>query len=114
MPFKERGGETRGELYENASYAHFTTLAGPSSAQWYCDKLATNLAPWIEPNGKLDVADVVIGVYSGEMLFHTRALASAATWMTRFPNAYLYAATPSETVNATRRRAHTLTPRNFL
>ena len=98
LPWLPRGGETRGELYANGSYKHFNTLSGPVSAQWYCDKLATNLEPWIAASGQLDVADVIVGVYTGESLFHTRAMTSAATWLTRFPHAYLYAATGSATV----------------
>jgi hypothetical protein len=81
MPFIPRGGDVRGELFPNGTYKHFT-----------------NLSPWVEPSGNLDVADVVIGVFSGESLLYTRAMASAATWMSRFPNSHLYAAKPSETV----------------
>lgn len=98
MPWYPRGGEVRGELWPNGTYKHFNTNSGPVSSQWYCDKFHVDLSPFVEPSGELDVADIIIGVFSGEQLFHTRALTSAATWMTRFPNAYLYSAKPSQTV----------------
>lgn len=90
MPFYPRGGEVRGELYPNASYAHMDTRAGPVGPLWFCDKIATTLEPWIEPSGALDVADVIVGAFSGPNLHFTRAVATSGTWMTQFPNAFIY------------------------
>jgi hypothetical protein len=98
LPFLPRGGNVRGELYPNGSYAHFDTASGPYSAQWFCDKIATTLDPWIEPSGALDVADIIVGVYSGESLFYSRASATSATWRTEIPNTYIYASHSSPTV----------------
>jgi hypothetical protein len=96
--FFPNGGHVRGELYPNASYAHFDTASGPYGPQWYCDKIATSLEPWIEPSGELDVADVVVGVFSGESLFYSRASATTATWSTQFPHSYIYASQAEPTV----------------
>jgi hypothetical protein len=70
----------------------------PTGPQWYCDKIATTLDPWIEPSGELDVADVVVGVFSGESLFYSRASATSATWSTQIPHTYIYASQPEPTV----------------
>ena len=43
-------------------------------------------------------SDLVVGLYSGERLFYSRAASSKATWLTSFPNSYLYAAEPEPTI----------------
>ena len=90
LSYLPRGGQDRGELYPNGSYAHFDTLAGPMGAQWFCDKIKTTLEPWIEPKGTLDVSEVIVGAFSGPNLHYTRAVATRGTWMTQFPNSYIY------------------------
>jgi hypothetical protein len=92
------GEETRGGLLPGQRYKHIDTTTGPMSSQWYCDKFATNLDPYVEPVGSLDASDIVVGLFTGERLFLSRAMASAATWLTHFPNSYIYAATADPTI----------------
>ena len=67
------------------------------SSQWFCDKFATNLNAYVEPQ-RLDTRDIVVGAFTGEQLFYTRAVASAATWMSHFAHAHIYAASASQTI----------------
>jgi hypothetical protein len=78
-------------LFPNASYAHFDTESGPLSAQWFCDKLATNLEPFVEPAGVVRPEHVAIGLFSGEQLFYTRASTTAATWLAHVTDVFMLA-----------------------
>lgn len=60
--------------------------------RWYCDKVKQSLAP-LENNPGLTNDDIVIGVFTGERLFYSRALAFISTVGRWWDNVILYAAT---------------------
>jgi hypothetical protein len=46
---------------------------------YWCDKLHNNLKPWVRPGITTD--DVVVGIYTGESLFYSRASTTRDTWV---------------------------------
>jgi hypothetical protein len=69
---------------------------------WFCDKMPVNLDPWEwdaqDPKTALTQDDVVLGVYTGEKLWYTRASAQRDTWFLRFPHSYIFAATTNDDI----------------
>jgi hypothetical protein len=57
---------------------------------YFCDKLNNNLEPWVKP--KLVAADLVVGIFTGESLFYSRAAATRDTWLMHFPHHYIFSA----------------------
>lgn len=56
-----------------------------------CDKIFKDVSPWKEPKTRRD--DVVVGIYSGESLLHSRGAAVRDTWLASMPNVRMYTPT---------------------
>jgi hypothetical protein len=57
---------------------------------YWCNKLTNNLEPWTRPTITTD--DVVVGIYTGESLFYSRAVTTRDTWLLNFKHHYIFSA----------------------
>ena len=57
---------------------------------YWCDKLFNNVQPWVRP--KITTDDVVVGIYTGESLFYSRAVTTRDTWLLNFKHHYIFSA----------------------
>uniref|UniRef100_A0A7S1VF79 N-acetylgalactosaminide beta-1,3-galactosyltransferase n=1 Tax=Sexangularia sp. CB-2014 TaxID=1486929 RepID=A0A7S1VF79_9EUKA len=85
LSWRAGGGEHRGFL---TSAAHQEAARHP---QWFCNKLAVNLAPWPLVTPRTRVTDVAIAIFTGDNIAYSRAVAVRDAWLHRFPNAILLA-----------------------
>ena len=62
----------------------------PVVPTYWCNKLSNSIAPWVKP--KLTTDDLVVGIFTGESLFHGRAAATRDTWLLWFKYHYIFSA----------------------
>ncbi len=67
---------------------------------YFCDKLHNNLKPW-NFTGRYNTDDFVIGLFSGENIFYSRANTCRDTWLHEFKHWYIYGATTEPLVPIT-------------
>jgi hypothetical protein len=87
---EKREAMMKANLFNGAERSGDWGTEEPVVPTYWCNKLSNNIAPWVKP--KLSTDDLVVGIFTGESLFHGRAAATRDTWLLWFKHHYIFSA----------------------